>query len=309
MPLRSVDRTLPKPTRRTRAGWRYAKAQTRFALLLLVPAAAAIVLFIAYPVLYSLALTFSKFTIKEVLWFKIGLRNYSEVLQDRDFGGSIAFTMTYTALYVPLSVGLALFVAVLLQQARHGTAFFRSVLFLPTVIPLTMGYMMFQWILDPQNGILNYLLRAVLGLPGLTRNWLSDMKTVTGSLIGVTLWGFGPWILMLAGILSISKDYYEAARIDGASPLQEFLYITLPLLRTSLLVVTTLQLIRSLKVFVPIYVLTGGGPANASQSLYFLVFDRISQNKLTYATTVGWAFTIIVLALALVPPLVFRSSK
>jgi ABC-type sugar transport system permease subunit len=153
-----------------------------------------------------------------------------------------------------------LLVGVLLQQSKVGTGLFRSVLFLPTVVPVTMGFLMFQWILDPSNGILNYLLGDVLGLPSLQQNWLSDRKTVFGSLVAVTLWGFGPWILLLAGLLAIPKDLYEAARVDGAVPHQEFRYITLPQLRNTLMVVTTLQVIRALKIFVPIYVLTSGGP-------------------------------------------------
>jgi len=105
----------------------------------------------------------------------------------------------------------------------------------------------------------------------------------------VTLWGFGPWILLPAGLLAIPRELYEAARVDGATPGREFLYITLPQLRPTLMVVTTLQVIAGLKIFVPIYVLTSGGPANASLSLYFLVFQKINQYKLVYATTVGWS--------------------
>ena len=93
----------------------------------------------------------------------------------------------------------------------------------------------------------------------------------------MTLWGFGPWILPLAGLLAIPRELYEAARVDGATPGREFLYITLPQLRPTLMVVTTLQVIAGLKIFVPIYVLTSGGPANASLSLYFLVFQKINQ--------------------------------
>jgi ABC-type sugar transport system permease subunit len=290
-------------------GWDLERRQSRFAILLLVPAALAIGLFIAYPVVYSFLLTFSKFSVFETQWFAAGLTNYQNVLSDRDFGDALRFTAAYTALYVPLSVGLALLVGVLLQQVRVGTNFFRSLLFLPTVIPLTMGFLMFQWILDPNNGVLNFLLREVFGLPGLAHEWLSDRRTVLGSMVAVTLWGFGPWILMLAGLLSIPKDFYEAARVDGASHWQEFWSITLPQMRNTLMVVTTLQMIRSLKIFVPIYVLTSGGPAGASRSLYYLVFEKIGQNKLVYATTVGWVFTLIVIVVAAITTVLFRAPK
>jgi len=125
----------------------------------------------------------------------------------------------------------------------------------------------------------------------------------------VTLWGFGPWILPLAGLLAIPRELYEAARVDGATPGREFLYITLPQLRPTLMVVTTLQVIAGLKIFVPIYVLTSGGPANASLSLYFLVFQKINQYKLAYATTVGWVFTTIVTAFAIITAVAFRVRR
>lgn len=294
---------------RASKGWNLERRQARFAWWLMLPATLMIVLFIAYPVVYSLLLTFSEFSVFEQRWFAAGFENYRDVFTDREFRLSLQFTLAYTAVYVPLSMALALLVGVLLQQSKVGTGLFRSVLFLPTVVPVTMGFLMFQWILDPSNGILNYLLGDVLGLPSLQQNWLSDRKTVFGSLVAVTLWGFGPWILLLAGLLAIPKDLYEAARVDGAVPHQEFRYITLPQLRNTLMVVTTLQVIRALKIFVPIYVLTSGGPANASQSLYFLVFKKISQNKLAYATTVGWVFTIIVVIFAVATSLLFRARE
>lgn len=309
MPVNQMNTHVVRSTRARTKKWDLARQQERFALLLLVPATIAIILFIAYPVVLSFLLTFSDFSVREIKWFAAGTEHYQDVLSDRGFTMSLRFTAAYTALYVPLSVGLALLVGVLLQQARVGATFFRGVLFLPTVIPLTMGFLMFQWILDPNNGILNYLLREVLHTPGLALNWLSDRNTVLGSLVAVTLWGFGPWILMLAGLLAIPKDFYEAARVDGASHWQEFHSITLPLMRNTLMVVTTLQMIRSLKVFVPIYVLTSGGPANASRSLYYLVFEKISQNRLEYATTVGWVFTLIVIALAALTSVLFRQRN
>jgi multiple sugar transport system permease protein len=294
----------PKPGK----GWNMQRRMTRFAIILLLPAAIMITLFIGYPVVYSFFLTFSDFSVTEERWFEAGLTNYGAVFADRDFWNATWFTLAYTAVYVPVSVGLALFVGVLLQQVKIGTTFFRSLLFLPTVVPLTMGFLMFQWILDPQNGILNYFLRE-LGLDSAALNWLGDKNAVFWSMLMVTLWGFGPWILLLAGLLAIPKDFYDAAKVDGATPRQEFRHITLPHLRPALMVVTTLQVIKALKIFVPIYVLTSGGPAQASTSLYYLVFDKISQNKLAYATTVGWVFTIIVLGFAIGTNIILRPKK
>lgn len=288
--------------------WDLERRQTRFAWMLLLPSASMILLFIAYPIVYSFLLTFSRFDLRQVRWFAAGLSNYQNLLGDPTFLVALRFTLLYTIVWVVLSMALALLVGVLLQQVRIWPAFFRSMLFLPTVVPVTMGFLMFQWILDPSNGILNYVLREV-GLPSLALNWLSNKETVFGSMVGVTLWGFGPWILLLAGLLGIPKDFYEASKVDGASLLQEFWHITLPLLRPTLMVVTTLQVITALKIFVPIYVLTTGGPANASMSLYFLVFQKINQYQLAYATTVGWVFTFIVAAIAIGTAVAFRVRR
>jgi multiple sugar transport system permease protein len=288
--------------------WDLERRQTRFAWILLLPSASMILLFIAYPIVYSFLLTFSRFDLRQVRWFAAGLSNYQNLLGDPTFLVALRFTLLYTIVWVVLSMALALLVGVLLQQVRIWSAFFRSMLFLPTVVPVTMGFLMFQWILDPSNGILNYVLRE-MGLPSLALNWLSNKNTVFGSMVGVTLWGFGPWILLLAGLLGIPKDFYEASKVDGASLLQEFWHITLPLLRPTLMVVTTLQVITALKIFVPIYVLTTGGPANASMSLYFLVFQKINQYQLAYATTVGWVFTFIVAAIAIGTAVAFRVRR
>lgn len=291
--------------------WHLEQHQARFAIMLILPAALMMVLFIGYPIVYSFLLTFSEFNRHEVGWFNAGLSNYQQVLSDRSFANAVRFTLMYTIAYVPLSVGLALLVGVLLQQVKIGTTFFRSLLFLPGVIPITMGLLMFQWVLDPNNGIFNHLIRVTLGRPDLAKNWLGSLDTVFGTLVAITLWGFGPWILLLAGLLAIPKDYYEAARVDGATHFQEFWFITLPQLRNTLTVVVTLQMIKALKIFVPIYILTTGNPAGKTQSLYFLVSKKINEGEqwYAYASTVGWVFTLIVITLTLLTTLVMRNWR
>lgn len=297
--------------RKAQKGWGIEQRQARFALLLVVPSIIMIVLFIGYPLVYSFFLTFSKFTIQKVDWFAAGTNNYNLVLKDQTFWDALTFTLLYALVYVVFSMVLGLLVAVLLQQIRTGANLFRSILFLPTVIPATMGLLMFQWVLDPNNGVLNHFLLRVLNRPDLVHNWLTDQSTVFGTLVMVTLWGFGPWILLLAGLLAIPKDYYEAAKVDGATRFGEFWYITLPLLRNTLMVVTTLQTIKALKVFVPIYVLTEGNPAGLTRSLYYLVFQKINngQNYYAYATTVGWVFTGIVLGISILTTLIARQTR
>lgn len=306
---KSSDKTSVAKSKRQQV-WYLTRQQARFGMLLVLPSIIMMVLFIGYPVVYSFLLTFSEFSVRDVSWFSMGLGNYEQVLQARQFRSAFIFTMLYTLIYVPWSVALGLLVAILLQQIKVGTSFFRSLLFLPTVIPISMGLLMFQWVLDPSNGILNHLLHS-FGYTGQPIQWLNNPDTVFGTLVAITLWGFGPWILFLAGLLSIPKDYYEAARVDGATHLQEILYITIPQMRNTLMVVTSLQIIKALKIFVPIYMLTGGNPAGRTRSLYFLVFQTVNQgqNWYAYASTVGWIFTGIILVLTLLSLFVMRFGK
>lgn len=181
------------------------RRQARFALLMISPALAMILLFIGYPIVQSFLLTFSDFTVQKTDWFAAGFNNYNKVLEDKAFRSSLKFTLYYTLAYVPLSVILGLFVSVLLQQVKYGASFFRSLLFLPTVIPITMGLLMFQWIFDPNNGILNHILSDLQGKPIKEMPRWFDLNNVFTTLVMITLWGFGPWILMLAGILSIPR--------------------------------------------------------------------------------------------------------
>jgi len=280
-----------------------------FGYLLIVPAFLMMILFIGYPIVYSFLLTFSDFSLTKVDWFAAGTSNYYRVLSDKAFVKAFWVTVTYTVLFVPLSVSFALMVGVLIQQVKIGATFFRSMLFLPSVVPLALGYLMFQWVLDPSNGILNHVLADVLGMPQLSRAWLNEKETVVGTIVAVTLWGFGPWILMLAGLLAIPKDLYEAARVDGATPWGEFRHITLPLMRVTIMIVAVLQVIFAMKIFAPIYIMTLGGPAGASRSLYYLVWERINRgpNWYTYASTVGWVFTLIVITISLATSYILRS--
>lgn len=288
--------------------WNLKRRQSRFALLLTLPSIIMIILFIGYPVIYSFLLTFSNFTIEKTDWFSAGFDHYKEVWEGRTFKRALNFTLYYTAIYVPLSVGLGLLISVLLQQIKIGSTFFRSLLFLPTVIPITMGLLMFQWVLDPNWGVLNHIIGNVLGQPTWEQNWLDDPQLVTRTLIAVTLWGFGPWILMLAGILNIPKELYEAARVDGANPIQEFRYITLPLMRNTLMVVITLQTIKALKLFVPIYILTQGNPATKTRALYYLVFQQVNRgaHRYAYASTIGWIFTFMIIGITLASFILMR---
>lgn len=208
----------------------------------------------------------------------VGLENYKKIFSGgekymADIQKTLVFTFVTTILKIIISVALAL----LLQQAMRGRNLYRTILFLPSVLPFLIIGLIFKSILHPSTGLLNESLRA-LGLEVLTRQWLVDISTAFGTIIAVDIWrGAGYCMtIVLAGLQSIPASYYEAARIDGANYFKTLRYITLPFLVPSMSVVGVLSIIYGLKVFDIVYVLTNGGPGYATEVLNAAVFKEFA---------------------------------
>lgn len=205
----------------------------------------------------------------------LGLENFQFVLTDPVFWGSVQHTIVYVIYAVPLTIVPGLILAVLLHRLGRGTFARTSLLtlyLLPMATSLVAAGLVWEWIMNPGFGVANSLLHA-LGLPKL--DWLRSPVTVLPSLAIIHSWlrtGFATLIL-LAGLQSIPDDYYEAAAIDGATAVQSFQHITLPLLNPQLVLVLTVELIFAFKVFDQVFVTTAGGPAKASYVLMFYLYD------------------------------------
>ncbi|TDO50334.1 multiple sugar transport system permease protein [Kribbella sp. VKM Ac-2571] len=227
-----------------------------------------------------------------------GLGNFSQAFRDPEVLHSFLITLAYAAgtLVVGTAVGLGL--AVILNQSLRGRTVFRSVLLIPYLTSVSIIGLLWRNILDPQVGILNRLLEAA-GLPGQT--WLSTHPLAT--IVGITVWSGAGYtmVLFLAGLQGIPGLYYEAARIDGAGPWRRFFAITLPLLTPTTVFVSIIGLISTLQQFALPYIVTGGGPGNAT-SLYahrlFLV--AFNDNDFGYASALSLLLLIVVLILSLV---------
>lgn len=224
-----------------------------------------------------------------------GVENYRRlVTQDEFFRETLQNTIYFTLGHIPLTIIFALALALLCNLNLPGIAIFRTAYFIPSVSNVVAISVVWFWIYQPRSGVLNTAL-ARIGIEGPA--WLSDTTWAMPAVILVSVWqGIGyPMVILLAGLQGIPHDLYEAAKIDGASFWNQFWKITIPLLTPTLFFLMITQFISSFQVFGIIYVMTQGGPANAtSVYIYYLYQTAFSFGQMGYASAMAWIlFTII----------------
>ena len=235
----------------------------------------------------------------ELNW--VGFDNFQTILGEgsnylRVIGNTVMFTIATIVLKTVIALGLAL---LLVEGIRRASSVYRMIFYLPAVLPILVVSLIFRSILHPATGLLNETLRAV-GLEFFTAKWLTDVTLAMWSVIWVDVWrGVGYiMVILIAGLLAIPREYYEASSIDGASAWKNFRHITLPLLTPVLAVVTVLNLLYGLKVFDIVFVLTNGGPGRATQTVYTMVFEDFSKGRWGLATALSSLLLLVMLALA-----------
>jgi ABC-type sugar transport system permease subunit len=204
----------------------------------------------------------------------VGLENWRRALGDPALGRSLGNTVTYTAMVVPVTLVLALALALLLRGIRRGGALVRTVIYLPSLAPVVLAALVWVFMVQPDFGLLNLANRA-LGLEPL--NLLGDEHLALPTIAGLDVWrGVGFWgVLLLAGLLGVPRELYQAAELDGASPFRRFWHVTLPGLRPVLAVSALLLTVLSMQVFDSVYVLTNGGPDGATQTAVFYIYTSV----------------------------------
>jgi raffinose/stachyose/melibiose transport system permease protein len=268
--------------------------------------------FILLPSLLGLGFAFTDWNSysSDVHW--VGLDNFAAVFDPNGtYFGAIENTVLFTVTTIILKTVIALALAVLLTSGVRRFAYlYRALIYLPAVLPMVAVGIVFKSVLNPDDGMLNLALRFV-GLGGLAQQWLTDISIALWSVIGVDTWkGVGYiMVILIAGVVAIPRDYYEAASIDGASTWQAFRYITLPLLRPVLAVTTVLNLLYGLRVFDIVYVLTNGGPGYATSTVYTTVFDSFGLGQWGVATALSSVFVVVGLALSVVVVRLMRPSE
>ncbi|MEU2181906.1 carbohydrate ABC transporter permease [Streptomyces thermolilacinus] len=233
-------------------------------------------------------------------WRFIGAENYARLLQDDLFWSSLGVTALYTVFFVPLTVALSLGTALLLHRAVWARGFFRGVFFLPYVTSVVLAAVIWKWIYDVEDGLLN----AALGVLSLGPvDFLGDERLVLPAIAATSAWkGFGySMLILLAGLQSIPREVSEAAVIDGATGWRRLRWVTLPLLRPVLFFVLVIEAIGAFQVFDAMYVMTAGGPVRASYSLVYFLYDSgFKFFDFGYASALGLVLFLVVLVFSLI---------
>ncbi|WP_019813015.1 carbohydrate ABC transporter permease, partial [Saccharomonospora saliphila] len=251
------------------------------ALAFLLPALAYVVLFFGYPLVNNIAMSLRDYSVRSFYTGEapfVGWDNYVAVFSDPLFGQAVVNTVLFTAGSIAFQFGIGLALALYFSTSFPGGTLLRSLLLLPWLLPLVVSGAVWRWMLDADSGVLNAAFRA-LGLSEAGVPWLTDPGWALPAVILVNVWIGIPFNLVIlhGGLRAIPVSLYEAAELDGAGPWQRFRAVTWPLLRPVTAVVLMLGLVYTIKVFDVIMVVTGGGPAEATQTLttwsYRLSFD------------------------------------
>jgi multiple sugar transport system permease protein len=284
-----------------------AKKEERAAFLFASPWLLGLVLFVVGPILASVALSVTNWNLISSPKF-VGLRNYREMIGDRNFWQSIRVTLVFTVLAVPLYQVTGLALALLLNQRVRGMYLFRTILFLPAVLSGVAVAALWVSLLNPDLGVVNQVLRGI-GVDDPPR-WLASPSWAVPAIVLMGLWGVGgSAIIYLAGLQNIPPALYNAARIDGAGRWQTFRSITIPLLTPTLLFTLLIGLIEAFQVFDTAFIL-GGSRGGTRGSLLFYVLniwnEGFRNGRFGYASALAW---VLVLAAAVVIVLIFVTSS
>lgn len=275
------------------------------------PSILVFIIFFGVPVVAGFILSFTNWNINRIFEPKFnGIKNFIYLFQDEYFKLALLNTLKFAVITTISIIVIGLLLALILNSAIVAKSFFRTLFYLPAVLSLIVVGIIFTSIFKMDNGVLNQLLTSI-GLENLAKDWLGNPNTALYSVIFVQVWKWSGFAMaiFLAGLQGISKDYYEAARIDGASKWQQFCNVTFPLLAPAFTVVVTMNTIGGFKVFEQVYVMTGGGPGNATQVLGTYIYREFSKGTLGRSTAMGLILFIMISIIAVLLNKFLRSRE
>ena len=276
---------------------------------MIAPALLAIGVFSLLPTFYGMVISVYRVEFVQLLNF-VGLANYTDVLADPKFWNSVRVSFTFTAISMLLSVSIGFGLALVANQAVRFRTAFRTIALLPWVTSYVVTYLIFRWILNADFGLLNALFVEALGWPRI--QWLGDPNLAMACLILVNVWRGAPYamVLLLAGRQGIPQELYEAAAIDGASSVRSFFSVTLPLMKTALMILIVLTTITDFNIVVAMLVLTGGGPGTATESMSLrMYYEAFNYARMGSASAIAMIIFGINLVLTLVYVRVLRTER
>ncbi|MGC9523566.1 MAG: carbohydrate ABC transporter permease [Anaerolineae bacterium] len=281
-------------------------------ILFITPWILGFLFFNLYPMAKSLIMSFTEWHLRVPSEW-IGLENYADMLQDRRFWTSLANTLYMVVIAVPLNLLFAFIFAVLLNLKLRGQSFYRVIYYLPSIVPVVASSMLWMWIFNTNNGILNVLL-GYLGIKG--PSWLTDPLWAKPALIIMGLWGIGNTVIIyLSGIQDVPVSLLEAAEIDGATWLQRLWHITIPLVSPITLFNLIIGVINMFQYFTQAYIFASvqagtaerlGAPLDSTLFYSVYLYDRFQNLRLGYAAAMAWILFIIILICTLA---LLRSSE
>lgn len=260
--------------------------------------------FTAYPILASITYSFMDYSILEPpKW--AGFANYTTLFKDQLFWTSLYNTLYFVIISVPLTIIIGLLISLMLNKDIKGIAIYRTLYYIPSIVPVVAGSILWAWIFNPNFGILT----NVVNFFGITApGWLSDPAWAKFSLILMALWGAGGgMIIYLAGLKNIPKVYYEAAELDGANARQRFINVTLPMISPTLFFQLIIGMIGSFQVFTQAFIMTNGGPNDSTMFyVYYLYNNAFRFWKMGYSSAMAWILFVIIMILTWIS---FRVAK
>lgn len=278
---------------------------------LIIPTVLGLILFKFGPVIASLYFSFTKYDIlSPPKW--IGITNYQSLVADNFWIKSIQVTLKYSVLFIPLALIIAYIIAMLMSQELRGISIYRTMWYLPSLVPTVASAVVWRWALNPEFGPINYPFRLLgFDVPG----WLTDPTWIIPSVVLIQLWGLGnSALIFLAAIKGVPDSFYEAAEVDGATPWAKFWNITLPMTSSVIFFQLIMTVIASFQVFSVAYILFGGettsdpaGPGNSA--LFYVLYtyrNAFGYFKNGYASAMAWIVFVVIMLLTY---LLFRSQK
>ncbi|MBS6349313.1 MAG: sugar ABC transporter permease [Oscillospiraceae bacterium] len=275
-------------------------ATARFGLGMLTPTMVVLLVMTAYPLIFTFVYSFTDYNYlkgTEDASFVL-FENYASLIQNGYFQQAVWNTVIFTVLAVVLEMGFGLLIAVFVNSLKRGQKIMRTLLLLPYLLPAVTVALSWRMMLSANYGIINQFLES-LGLP--VFNWFMDTQTAFGTILVIDVWQNVPFVFLLlyASLQSVSESQYEAARIDGAGTLQQFWYITLPNIKSSLALCALLRTIDTFRLFEKVNVLTGGGPAGTTTTItQFLYTYGIESLDFGFGSAGAIVMTVLVLILS-----------
>jgi ABC-type sugar transport system permease subunit len=267
----------------------------RAGILFILPALILYLVFMVYPFFRSIYFSLTNWNGVTAVKEWVGLANYRELIGDRLFWLSLQHTIIWVVIGTIAPIAIGMLLAILLWRRPKGFTLFRTIFFMPQVLSTVVIGIIWNWIYNPIFGILNEALDAV-GLEEVSRGWIGDPDVALYAVLVAAIWAtIGLcFVIFLAGLQNVSKDLLEAATIDGANVWQRFWNVTVPQMASVINVVIALLLIWGFSVFDVIFVMTGGGPANATEVLATYTYkEAFTQNNVGYASTLSVVITVI----------------